>query len=304
MTDQQAGLLGQLSDELAAAVERAGRSTVTVFARDRMPATGVTWGTDGRIVTANHVVERDEGIEIGLQDGRTVPAVLAGRDGGSDLALLRVEASGLVAASPANGPAVPGQLVLAIGRPGPSGAMASFGVVSLTSTDWRGRIGGPEEGFIRADVAMLPGFSGGPLVDACGAVLGINSTMLGRVGGVTIPTAAVDRIVAGLEAGGAVRQGALGMGAQPVTVSQRMADMAGISPGMGLLVASLEPNGPAERDGLIVGDIVLSLDGDPVATVDAVHRRLTGETVGKPVTVRLLRGGALEERVVTIGARP
>ncbi|MCC6791200.1 MAG: trypsin-like peptidase domain-containing protein, partial [Thermomicrobiales bacterium] len=133
----ETSILGRLSNDLAAAVETAGAATVTVNARRRLPATGIVWTTEGLVVTANHVVERDDEITIGLPDGRTVPATLAGRDPGSDLALLKIEASDLTAAPRAEDAVKPGHLVLAIGRPGPSGPMASFGVISVIGGPWR-----------------------------------------------------------------------------------------------------------------------------------------------------------------------
>ena len=179
-------LLAGVSSELADAVERAGAGVVTVDSRRRHPATGIVWSADGLIATANHVVEREEEIEIGLPDGRTAGAALIGRDPGSDLALLRVDASDLTPLERTDAEPRVGHLTLAIGRPGPSGPMASLGVVTAVGGPLRFRGGGALERYVRADVAMLPGFSGGPLVDSAGRLIGLNSSTLGRAGQLTV----------------------------------------------------------------------------------------------------------------------
>lgn len=304
MTDQPgATTLAQLSDDLAAAVERAGAATVTVNARRRMPASGIVWSADGLIVTANHVVERDEEITVGLADGRTVPATLVGRDAGSDLALLQAEATGLTPAARAETPAKIGHFVLAVGRPGPSGPMASFGVVSLVGGAWRTPRGGTVEGFVRADVAMLPGFSGGPLVDARGTVLGLNSSTLGRGGGLTVPAAAIDTIVAALRTHGKIRRGFLGIGAQAARLPAALVAAHGLAREQGLLVVSVEPESPAERDGLLIGDVIVALNGETIAEVEELQDKLSGDWVGQALPIRVVRGGNPHELRVTIGER-
>ncbi len=296
-------ILAQLSDDLANAVERAGAGVVTVNARRRMPASGILWDAAGHIVTANHVVERDEEITVGLPDGRELPAALVGRDAGSDIALLKVDAPGLEPAPRATNPARIGHLVLAVGRPGASGAMASFGTVSVVGGAWRTSQGANVAGFVRADVAMLPGFSGGPLVDASGAVIGINSSTLGRGGGMTIPASAIDTVVAALAAHGKVRRGFLGIGAQAVRLPAALRDGLGLNRETGLLLVAVEPDGPAERDGLLIGDIVVALNDEPVAEVEELQEQLTGDWVGRPIPVKVVRGGQLHDVAVTVGER-
>jgi S1-C subfamily serine protease len=299
----ESSVLGRLSNDLAGAVESAGQSTVTVNARRRMPATGIVWNADGLIVTSNHVVERDDDITIGLPDGRTLPATLVGRDPGSDLAILKIEASDLIPAPRATSEVKPGHLVLAIGRPGPSGPMASFGVVSVVGGAWRTQHGASVEGYIRADVAMLPGFSGGPLVDAQGNILGINSSHLGRGGGMTIPASAIDSIAESLQTHGKVRRGFLGIGAQAVAIPASLASTAGIEQEQGLVVVGVEAGGPAERDGLFLGDVIIEISGRPVTSVEELQDTLSGDLVGTKAEVTILRGGALQRIGVTVGER-
>jgi S1-C subfamily serine protease len=299
----ESSVLGRLSNDLAGAVESAGQATVTVNARRRLPATGIVWNADGLIVTANHVVEQDDDITIGLPDGRTVPATLQGRDPGSDLAILKIEASDLTPASRNGGEVKPGHLVLAIGRPGPSGPMASFGVVSVVGGAWRTQQGASVDGYIRADVAMLPGFSGGPLIDAQGNVLGLNSSHLGRGGGMTIPASAIDNIVKSLQTHGKVRRGFLGIGAQAVSIPPTLASAAGVQQEQGLVIVGVEPDGPAERDGLFLGDVIISIGGQPVTSVEELQDTLSGDQVGKQAEISILRGGALQRVPVTVGER-
>jgi S1-C subfamily serine protease len=342
-------LLATLSDDLANAVEQGGAATVTVNARRRMPASGILWTADGSIVTANHVVERDEEITITLPDGRTVEAKLTGRDPNSDIALLRVDATDLAPVTRATEPVKPGNLVLAIGRPGPSGPMASFGMVSMIGGPLRagngrgghrggppqggpGRRGGPQGGpegfgrrggppppprpegfpgvgsgierFIRADVAMLPGFSGGPLITASGEIAGMNSSFLGRWGGLTLPVDVIDPIVTALQTHGKVRRGFLGIGVQAVRVPQAHAESAGSSQEQGLLIVNIEPEGPAEKGGLFLGDIILSIADSAVTTVEELQERLSGAMVGNDAAISIIRGGSAMTVSVKVGERP
>ena len=298
-----ASLLAGVSDELANAVERAGAGVVTVDARHRIPGSGIVWSNDGLIVTANHVVEREEEIEVGLPDGRKVSASLLGRDPASDLALLRVEVADLAPLARTSVEPRVGHIALAIGRPGPSGPMASLGVISAVGGPLRMRGGAALESYVRADVAMLPGFSGGPLVDAAGNVIGLNSSTLGRAGQLTEPAATIDATVSTLIEHGRVRRGYLGVGAQAVRLPDALIKTLGNGQEQGLLLVSVESGGPADTAGLMLGDVVVAIDGSDVAQVEQLQERLTGDRVGRTVPVRILRGGELREIGVTIGER-
>lgn len=302
-TLSSSSLLVGVSNELADAVERAGAGVVTVDARRRHPATGIVWSADGLIVTANHVVERDEEIEIGLPDGRTAEAELVGRDPGSDLAVLRVQAIDLTPLERAESEPRVGHLVLAIGRPGPSGPMASLGAVTAVGGPMRFRGGGLLERYVRADVAMLPGFSGGPLVDSAGRLIGLNSSTLGRAGQLTVLPPSIDAAVATLLQHGRVRRGYLGVGAQGVQLPDALARALDNGQEQGLLIVSVESGGPADAAGLMLGDVILAIDGEAVGQVEQLQERLTGDRVGKTVPVRIARGGEPRDIGVTIGER-
>lgn len=296
-------LLVGVSNEMADAVERAGSGVVTVDARRRHPATGIIWSADGLIVTANHVVERDEEIEIGLPDGRSAQAALVGRDPSSDLAVLRVEAGDLTPLERAGGEPRVGHLVLAIGRPGPSGPMASLGAITAVGGPMRFRGGGSLERYVRADVAMLPGFSGGPLVDGAGRLIGLNSSTLGRAGQLTVLAESIDATIATLLQHGRVRRGYLGVGAQGVRLPDALARALDNGQEQGLLIVSVESGGPADAAGLMLGDVILAIAGEAVGQVEELQERLTGDRVGTSVPVRIARGGEPREIGVTIGER-
>ena len=296
-------MLAALSDELANAVTAAAAGVVTVNARRRMPATGIVWDGAGLVVTASHVVERDEEITLDLPDGRTVDARLAGRDPGTDLALLRTDAGSLEPAPRSGNEPRVGHLALAIGRPGPSGPMASFGAITTVGGPWRTPSGATVEGYLRADVAMLPGFSGGPLVDGAGGVIGLNSSTLGRGGGLTIPNGAIDTVIAALEAHGRVRRGYLGIGTQGVRLPEALVAAHALPEARALMITSVEGGSPAELGGLLLGDVIVAVNGSPVNEVEQLQDHLAGDTVGRALTLRLVRGGEPRELSVTVGER-
>ena len=295
-------MLQQLSDELAGAVERAGSSIVRVSGRRRLPATGIVWSSDASgatIVTASHVVERDEDITITAADGQTHPATLAGRDDGSDIAVLLVAGVDLTPA-PHNGADVKvGQLVLALGRA--VDLAATIGVVSAAGGPWHRGRGRRHEKLISSDAPMFPGFSGGPLLDASGSVLGVLSSHLGRGQTLAVPADVAGKIVDSLKAHGKVRRGYLGVGTQPVDLPNALRSARNITQERGLLLVTVDEDGPAGKAGLALGDIVLALDGDPVEGLESLRGHLSSDNVGNSVTVRLLRGGVPQELAVVIG---
>jgi S1-C subfamily serine protease len=181
--------------------------------------------------------------------------------------------------------------------------MASLGVISLVGGSWRTSEGTNIERFIRSDAAMLPGFSGGPLVDASGATLGMNSSTVGRRGGLTIPWDAVGTVVEALRTHGKVRRGFFGVGAQSVELNQHLRQALGTDQEKALVVVNVQPDGPAERSGIFIGDVILAIGGHRVATVEELQDHLTGDVVGSAVEVSLMRGGQLLQTSVTVGER-
>jgi S1-C subfamily serine protease len=291
-------ILKTLSNAFADAADHLSPSIVRMETRRRMPATGLVWSADGVIVTSNHVVERDEDLHIGLADGKVVPATLIGRDPSSDLALLRAEATGLTPTPWAGVESIRvGQLVVALGRPSKN-LMASLGVVSAFGEGVRGR-GVQLDHFLQTDVTMYPGFSGGPLVSAEGSVLGINTSALMQDSSFTISTSTIKRVAETLLQHGKMRRGYMGVGSQVVKLPSQLATVAGQE--AGLLLVTVEAASPAEKGGLLLGDTLVALNGKPLRTAEALAEALTGDLIGKPATVKILRGGQLTEVTVIIG---
>lgn len=297
-----ANMLEQVSNDLAAAVERAGASLVRVDARRRFPASGIVWSSDGVIVTAHHVIKREEGITIGLADGRVVAAALVARDPSTDVAVLRAEASDLTPPAWADDAALRvGQLALAVGRPDKS-LQASLGVISVLEGAWRSPAGGQIERYVQSDLTMYPGFSGGALVNAAGEMIGMNTSALLRGASLTIPAATLRRVVESLLSHGRVRRGYLGIGSQPVRLPDALA--AELGQETGLLLVSVEPGSPADQAGLLLGDTLVALGDQRIRYMDDLQTALSADRVGQTVTARIVRGGVVQERPVTIGERP
>lgn len=285
--------LQALSNALADVVDTAGASIVRVQGRKRLGATGIVWRNDGVIVTADHVVRRDEGIHVNLPDGKTVDATLVGRARNSDIAVLKVDAE-LTALAQADDDLRVGHLVLAVGRPGEQ-PQATLGVVSAIGTRRMDNV-------IRTDVVMYPGFSGGPLMDAAGQVRGMNTSGFRGGASIAIPNAQIDHIVATLMEHGKMKQGYLGVGAQPVRLPEALAEELGQE--TGLMLASVESGSPAETGGLLLGDVIVKLDDDPTPTLDDLLALLGGTRIGESVTVKIVRGGQVQDVSVTIGEKP
>ena len=294
-------VLVELSNAMAAAAEKAGSSTVLVNARRRMPASGIAFAAD-LVLTADHVIEQDEGIKVVLPDGTEVGAKLAGRDPGSDLAVLRLEKSAAKPAEPAPLAKI-GELVLALGRPSPEGIEVSLGVVSAMGGPVRTPRGSIDR-FIRTDTTPFPGFSGGPLVDAEGRVVGVNTSGFGRGVALTIPADYAWKVADQLAKTGSVKRGYLGVRSEGVEIAVAAQKALKREQATGLLVVSVEHDSPAEAGELMVGDILVGIDGQPVPDHDALFSRLTGDVVDKSIPVEILRGGQPAMLKIKIGARP
>ena len=292
-------VLSRLSDDLAQIVDGAGPAVVRVEARRRLPASGVIWSSEGVIVSAHHAVARDENIKVGLPDGATFSATLAGRDPTTDIAVLRVQATGLEKPQWAGLDDVRvGHLVLALGRPGES-VLATLGIVSALGESWRTSAGGLLDRYLQTDLVMYPGFSGGPLVSSGGQVLGLNTSSLLRGIALAVPTSTLDRVVEALLSHGRVRRGYLGVGAQPVRLPAGLAEQ--VNQETGLLLVSVEPGGPAEKAGLVLGDTIVTLNGQPTRHLDDLLALLGSESIDTALPAGVLRGGSIQQFTVKIG---
>jgi len=290
-----------LSNELAGAVERIAPSIVAVHARRRLPSTGIHW-RPGIVVTAEHTVRAEDGLTVETPDGRSHPATLVGRDPGTDLAVLRIttDLDGPPAPRGDDGALRVGHMVLALGY----GPRASWGVISALGPRWRTWRGGEIDRLVRLDLVLYPGFSGGPLVDAAGHVVGVNTSALARDSRLAVPVTTVGRVVDELLRQGHVSRGYLGIGMQPVRLPDGLRAALGLPGDGGLIVVTVEPDGPAARAGLLLGDVLVALDGVPTADLDDVQGRLGGDRIGTTVTALVVRAGARAEVRVTVGERP
>ena len=295
-------ILTALSDSMAAAVEKGGAATVLVAGRRRMPASGIAYAAD-LILTADHVIERDGDIPVMLPDGTELVARLAGRDPGSDLAVLRLGSAAVAVAEPAPQEARIGQLVLALGRPSPDGIQASLGVISAVGGPVRTGRGGLLERYLRTDAVPYPGFSGGPLVDTAGRIIGLNTSGLARGASLAIPANLAWQVAETLALHGSVRRGYLGVRSQQVAIPPAQQKALGRDQETGLLLVGVEDGSPAEAGGLIVGDILTAIADHPVKDPDELLGRLSGEVVDRPTPVEVLRGGQPRTLTVTIGER-
>ncbi|MEO7510743.1 MAG: trypsin-like peptidase domain-containing protein [Gemmatimonadaceae bacterium] len=296
-------MLQSLSDDLTRAVEATAPSVVAIHARRRIPSSGILW-RPGVVVAAHHTIQRDERITVTLHDGTVVGASLAGRDATTDIAILRLEQeTGTPATVSADTDAKVGQLVLALGMPGPA-VTAALGVVSATGGEWRTWHGGRIDRFIRLDVAIHDGFSGGPAIDASGRVIGLNTSGLARASAMTIPWSTVERVGEQLLSAGRVRRGFIGLGLQPVRLQSDVVKRESLPRDVGLIVVSIEEGGPAHRAGLSLGDVVVAFDGAPVSDPTELLGALAGDRIGSTAGIRLLRGGTPVELNITVGERP
>ncbi|MGO9469575.1 MAG: S1C family serine protease [Isosphaeraceae bacterium] len=292
-----------ISNEFAAAAERVGGSVVAVHARRWMPTSGIEW-KKGVIVTVHHGVQRDEDIKVLLPGGRAVSATLAGRDPSTDIAVLRIEDGSSGAPQLGDSTSLRlGHLVLALGRTRRGDLVASSGIIGGISGEWRSRHGGQIDQHIRLDLALYPGFSGGPLLNARGEVVGINTRGFGHGRAVTVPVATVNRVVEELLEKGHIARPYLGIAIQPVEVPENMRLKLPAETRAGLLVMHAENGGPAEKAGVLLGDVLFELGGKTVEHVYAIQDSLATAKVGDVLRIRVIRAGEIKTVSITLGER-
>ncbi len=281
-----------LSDGVANVVESISPSLVRVDAGHRFGGTGTAWSED-LVVTASHVVERDENIELGLHDGSAVKASVVGRDETTNLALLRAEGAKLTPAKfrSLEGLRV-GQFVVAAARPGKT-VRASFGIVSVLGADFETRPGARIDHWLETDADISAGWSGGLLVDLEGRALGLNHRALVRHAHLTIPHATLERVVTELAAHGKVRRGYLGVGVHRVALPENVVSSLGRKQEAGVLVHAVEPKSHADTAGILIGDVILAIDGKTVESPWALASALR-DKVDVEIAIELVRAGKVE----------
>ena len=293
--------LESLSGELTRIVDAAAASVVRVEGRRRTASSGVVWSADGVIVASHHAVDAEDELPVGLHDGRTVAARVVARDPGSDLALLRAEAQGLVPPRWSEGRSPrPGEIVVSLSRPGRT-LRARLGIVSAVAAEWRTPSGARFESYLESDVALHPGYSGGLLLAADGTALGVNSAGLLRGTSLSVPVAVAQRVALALLAHGRIRRGYLGIGTQAVALPRELGASAG--QGSGLMVLSVQPGSPAAAAGILLGDVLLRAGDDVLTHPGALVPALDADRVGRELSLRLLRAGEPRSVTVVVGER-
>ena len=296
-------MLNALSHDLAHVVEQVSPSVVAVNARRHLSSSGVYW-RDGIIVTAAHTIRRTDEISVIVASGQSVVATLAGVDPSTDLAVLKIDNPEL--SPPLFGDASQlkvGHVVLAVGRGAQKGLNATLGIVGVLSGSWRTWRGGLIDQFIGLDLVFHPGAAGGPLTDSHGRVLGINTLGLSRSMALTIPVSTVNRVVTHLLEKGHMGLGYLGLGMRPIPLPENLKSTLNLSADSGLIVVTVEPDGPGSKAGVLFGDVIVALEGTAVSNIRDLQAFLEPESVGKTIPVSIIRGGKPIEINVTIGER-
>jgi S1-C subfamily serine protease len=293
----------ELSDALAQATDRAATNTVAVHAEARGSSSGVIWRT-GIIVTSEHALRRDDEIHVTLADGRVVPAILAGRDPSTDLAVLKCAEAATPVTEFGDAAAIkPGSLTLVVGRTRASGPVAALGVVSLAATERKTWTGVSLAPYIRLDIALSPTAAGAAAVDAHGRIFGIATPRFARFGAIAVPASTVNTVVDTLLQKGRIPRGYLGVGLQPVRLPEALRQSLHREQKTAAIILEVESESPAHKAGLVIGDIIVALSGQPVARLEDVHSQLQGAAIGKSLTLGFVRGGTFQETHVVVGER-
>lgn len=292
-----------LSNALAEATDRAAAGTVAVHTEPRGSSSGVVWRR-GIIVTAEHALRRDENIQVTLPDGRVVAASLAGRDASTDLAVLQCAEGISPAVETTDASSVqPGALVLVVGRTRASGPVAAFGAISLVVSERRAWGGTALTPYIRLDIVVPPTAVGGAVIDAHGRMIGIATPRFARFGSIAVPAPTVNHVVDVLLQKGRIPRGYLGVGLQPVRLPDALRRILKREDQTAAIVLEVEPEGPAHKAGILIGDIVVALAGHAVSRLEDVHGQLGAESIGKSLPIQFIRGGALQEASLVVGER-
>lgn len=291
-------VLSQLSSAISARAEAARSAVVAIHVSEGRHLTGMVWQSDVVVVSEQALPRKDE-FELVAPGGATLAAKVAGRDASTNIAILKTAES--IAAPPfAPAEAQMGTLALAVGADGAGGASARLGIVNLVGGEWHSRRGGLIERRIILDIALAHREEGGPVFDAAGGCLGM-STFGPRGQVIVIPHATLARVVPQLVRDGHVSRGWLGVALHAVAVPDALRESADQSSGM--MVMSVVENGPAEQAGIVAGDIILSVDGIAAHRFRKLARYFGGDSIGRKVDIRLIRGGAIITVSATIAER-
>jgi S1-C subfamily serine protease len=292
-----------LSNALARETDRAAASIVAIHTEARGSSSGVVWRA-GIIVTAEHALRRDEDIHVTLPDGHVVAATLVGRDASTDLAVLKcAEAAAPVAELSEASTIKPGSLVLVVGRTRASGPVAALGTVSLVAAERRTWMGAALSPYVRLDVGLQPTAVGGAVIDAYGRAIGMATPRFARFGAIAVPASTVNRVVDALLKGGHIPHGYLGIGLHPIRLPETLLQSLQRTEKTAAMVVEVEPDGPAHKAGILIGDLLISFGTQAIARVEDVHAQLTAESINKSIPLKLVRGGVAQETTIVVGER-
>jgi S1-C subfamily serine protease len=296
---QEPNLLAALSDQSATRFAALRDSVAALRLSERTHLGAILWRGDVLVTSEQSLPERDA-LEAVLADGSSVSGKLAGRDPATNVAVVRLDKA---THAPMLAPSIPevGALVIAAGSDGGGRPSARLGMVNAVGPEWHSMRGGRIEARIQLDIRLAASEEGGPAFDAAGGWLGM--TTFGPRGQIlVIPAATVERIAPALLASGRVPRGWLGVALRPVAVPDELREVAGEA--TGLMVMSLNPEGPSAKAGIVPGDIILSVDGTSARRLRSVLAHLGSDSIGKAVSLRLIRGGAVIPVEATITERP
>lgn len=292
-----------VSNALAQATEKAGAHVVAVHTEARGSSSGVIWRT-GVIVTAEHALRRDEEIQVTLPDGKIAAAKLVGRDPSTDVAVLKCEEARSAAAFGDSESLRPGDITLVVGRTRASGPVAALAFVSLVAKERRMWGGTSLSPYVRLDVALQRTGVGGAVVDAHGQVVALATPKFSPGGALALPLNLVNRVVSALLEKGRIPHGYLGVGLQPIRLPENLRLTLGRKEKAAAIVLEVQPEGPAHRAGVVIGDILIGLNGTAVQRLEDVWAYLIGDQIGKTVRAEFLRGGERREVEIVIAERP
>jgi S1-C subfamily serine protease len=294
--------LVKFSNELADAVERAGKSVIGVLEGGREGVSGTLW-RDGVAITAEHTIRGRDEVTVLLPTGSKTAVHVAGRDHGTDIAILQVPSGlGTVLIADESQSRV-GEVVLAVGRRPEEGIAATYGAISAIGGPWRTWQGARVDRWLRLDLNPFTGFSGGPIVNARGEAIGM-ATSGARRSAVTIPASTVNRVVDQLVKSGRIARGYLGVGMQPVAFPESARQALVSKADRGLLIVAVATGSPAEQAGILLGDIIVMVEGSSIESLQSLQVALDGENIGKSIALEVVRGGQLVKVSVVVGEKP
>ena len=299
-------LLDEYSDRVAGVAETVGPAVAMVSVGNRGHGSGVVVSPDGLVVTNAHVVGEAKSAQIALSDGSKLTGPVLGSDPDTDIAVIRADGSGLAVARLGDSGALRrGQIAVAIGNPLGFESTVTAGVISALGRSLRSPSGRPIEDVIQTDAALNPGNSGGALVESGGSVVGINTAIIAGAQGICFAVASntVLHVLSEILQHGGVRRAYLGLAADTVSLPRRVAEAAGTGAASAVVLHSIVPGGPADKAGLVQGDVLIALDGRPVTGPGVLLRMMTAEAIGHEAVLRVLRQGRLIEVKVTLTQR-